>query len=193
MNARERMITALEHTKEPDQVPIFVEGMMGDFLRKSDALYGDSITDDDVLVIGGDWTWSKFYGFDAQWLHSSPVNMGPLAGINVGNVTGLSPGQTLDRWGHVDQKGIYQTGYLNTRELWETWIDAGYFDYEVSADWIRFWEKNYPVLLERDLVLVPVDVYFEKIRELFSFGNVGYFLRKNRDYGKVLARRIFAT
>jgi hypothetical protein len=191
MNARERMITALEHKREPDRVPVFVEGMMDKFRQQSDKLYGEQITDDKVVMIGGDWTWAKFYGFDSQWLHSSPVLMRPLKGIDLGKHVDKSTGQYLDRFGHIGQNGVYQTGFLNTKELWQEWIAAGYFEYKVDNAWIRSWEKNYRELLNRDLVLVPVDVIFEKVREAFSFARFAYFLRKERAFLEDLTRRIF--
>ncbi|MHA1733503.1 MAG: uroporphyrinogen decarboxylase family protein [Promethearchaeota archaeon] len=198
-NARERMITALERDGLPDRVPTFVEGMMSDFQRKSDEVYGDEIDDEHVLFVGGDWIWAKYYGFDAQWLHSSPVRMLPLNGIDPAKIELDEPNSRVGRFGGISQvvrrdTGIvhaYQTGYLNTLELWEEWIDAGYFDYRVDEDWIRQWEKNYPVLVERDLVPVPVDTIFEKVREAFSFGKFAYFLRKHRDFMRRLTKEIF--
>ena len=192
MNARDRMIKALDKSGEPDRVPIFIEGMMNKFLQNTDALYGDQISDEDFLSVKGDWTISKFYGFDAQWLHQSPIEMLPLNGINPRELTTGNPDDHIDRWGHIDAKGVYQSGFLNTKEIWQEWIDAGYFEYNVNEDWIRRWEKGYPIMVEHDLIPIPVEVHFEKIREAFTFGRFSYFLRKERAFMEELASRIFA-
>jgi hypothetical protein len=191
MNALDRMLTALSRKGIPDRVPIFVEGMMNQFRSQSDLQYGDEIDEEMVLLSGGDWTWAKFYRFDSIWLHSSPVKMKPLKNIDLDAIHLEDPKAQVSRFGGVGLRGIYQTGYLNTKELWQEWIDAGYFDYEVDNEWIRFWEKNYPQVLDRDLVLVPVDVIFEKVREAFSFGRFSYFLRKERPFLEMLTKKIF--
>lgn len=191
MNARERMIKALERSGEPDRVPIFIEGMMADFIKKTDQVYGDLITDEMILMINHDWTWSKFYGFDSQWLHSSPVQMKELRGIDTRQIRTKDPEEYVNRWGHVSKRGVYQSGYLNTKELWQEWIDAGYFEYQVDQKWIRSWEKSYPEMIKQDLIPVPVDVNYEKIREAFDFGKFSYFLRKERPFMQMLADKIF--
>jgi Uroporphyrinogen decarboxylase (URO-D) len=199
MNSRERMIRALERNDLPDRVPIFIEGMMSEFQRNSDELYGDDIEEEDLIIINGDWTWTKYYKFDSQWLHSTPVRLKPLNGIDPTKIDLGNPNRTVGRMGHISEKvrrenktvGAYQTGYLNTRELWQEWIDAGYFEYEIDNDWIRSWEKAYPKILEKDLILVPVDTFFEKIREAFTFGKFSYFLRKQKPFLKMLIEKMF--
>jgi hypothetical protein len=201
MKARERMIRALARKdgELPDRVPIFVEGMMHDFQRKCDDMYGEDI-EDHMLDRGSAWAWSFFFKFDSQWLHSSPVNMLPLRGIEPEKIDLGAPDMRVNRWGHIAHRTEnrstgtawgYSTGFLNTKEAWQEWINAGYFEYTVSEDWIRFWEKENRLFLEKDLVLVPVDVIFEKVREAFTFGKFAYFLRKERAFMEDLTRRIF--
>lgn len=191
MDARERFFRALSRSDLPDRVPTFVEGFMRKFASMTDQQYGESFTDSDLLMEGGDWTIGKYYGFDAQWLHSSPVRMKPLRGINLDEIILEDKEEHVNRLGHVGKRGIYQTGYLNTKELWQQWIDAGYFEYEVDTDWIRSWQKSYPKLLEREYIPIPVDVNFEKIREAFTFGKFSYFLRKDRAFMEELTHKIF--
>lgn len=171
---------------------------MGGFKRQCDEQYGDEITDAH-LELGWEWTWSFYFQFDSQWLHSSPVRMRPLAGIVPEEIDLGSPDRRVNRYGGISQRvhrptgdvWAYQEGYLNTRDLWDEWIAAGYFDYEVNNEWIRFWEKTYPQFLDRGLVLVPVDTIFEKVREAFSFGRFALFLRKDMDFMRTLTKRIF--
>ena len=191
MDNRDRIICALE-LGQPDRVPSFIESMMNGFIQKSDAMYGDEIKDSDIVLINGDWTWRKFYGFSGAWLHGSPIQMRDLS-LNLEKINLPEETMRLTRWGHIHQERTYVTGYLNTEELWNEWIDAGYFDYTVSADWIRIWEKGYKEALEHDLLLIPVDTIWEKIREAFSFARLAYFLRKpqKRQFLKRLIDRMF--
>lgn len=204
MDVRERMIRALAHKEGdvPDRVPIFVEGMMNRFKAKSQKEFGKELGLQDSLnyrKFGRNWKWSFYYKFDSCWLHASPVRMNPLfRKIGVKRIDGKN--LYLSRWGHLHQlsnkvsTGLtswYTSGYLNTKELWQEWIDAGYFDYSVSNSWIRKWEKRYPKFLDKGLVLVPVDTTFEKIREAFSFAKFAYFLRKERSFLEGLTKRIF--
>jgi hypothetical protein len=202
MDCRERMIRALERKELPDRVPIFVEGMMTEFKRKSWATWKRSDLWNVIrttLTIKQNWLWAKYYRFDAIWLHSSPIRMKSLTGIYPDKIDLGNPNRRVGRYGGISQKTIrngevvwpYQTGYLNTKELWQQWINAGYFDYEVNSDWIRRWEKDYPRFLQKDIVLVPVDVIFEKIREAFDFGRFSYFYRKELSFLKMLSDRIF--
>jgi hypothetical protein len=196
------MLRALEHKNGqlPDRVPTFVEGMMADFKRKCDDQYGEDLDDDMIFDLGANWAFTRFFKFDSQWLHSTPVNMKPLKGIEPSTIELGDPNLRLNRWGHIATKTSgrstgeawgYSTGYLNTKEEWQKWIDAGYFDFDVSAEWIRMWEKDYPKFVEKDLILVPVDVIFEKIREAFDFGKFAYFLRKERAFMEEITRKIF--
>ncbi len=205
MDVRERVIKALAHKdgELPDRVPTFVEGMMGHFKRKCDEKYGkkldDKIIDKAIGTIGFNWIWSFFFQFDSQWLHSSPVKMKPLS-IDINAIDLGEKNLRLSRFGGISQKTTdrytgeawgYIDGYLNSKEKWEEWIDAGYFDYEVSNEWIRHWEKTYPKVLEEGLMLIPVDTIFEKVREAFSFSRFAYFLRKDRPFMEKLTDKIF--
>jgi len=204
MNVRERMIRALAHKdgELPDRVPLFVEGLMPYFKRKSFKELGKEMSLLDHIhlrQIRKDWNWGSYYKFDSQWLHSTPIRMNPML-KKIGRIKSEGKNQYLSRWGHLSQitfnktfgfTGWYVTGHLNTKELWQEWIDAGYFDYSISNSWIRKWEKNYPKIVDNGLVLVPVDVIFEKIREAFTFAKFAYFLRKERSFLDDLTRRIF--
>ena len=203
MNVRERMIRALAHKEGelPDRVPIFVEGLMPYFKKKTIAEFRDdlSLKQRFQLSIGKQWNWGLFYKFDSCWLHSTSIRMNPLLS-KIGREKKNGQTQYLNRWGHLSQltfnkstgfMGWYVSGHLNTKELWQEWIDAGYFDYSVSNRWIRHWEKNYPKICNKGLVLVPVDTIFEKIREAFTFVKFAYFLRKERAFIEDLTQRIF--
>ncbi len=145
------------------------------------------------------WRYPLFYKFDSYWLHQTPVRMKSMTRI-VTKVNMNAKKEKINRWGHIHTLTFnrdtgpaagYSTGYLNTKELWQEWIDAGYFDFHVDNGWIRKWEKQYPKFLKKDLVLVPVDTFFEKVREAFTFGKFSYFLRKDRAFMEDLTRRIF--
>jgi uroporphyrinogen decarboxylase-like protein len=201
MDALERMQRALrrEEGELPDRVPLFAQGMMGGFKQKTEDVFGDDIEDEHVLIAGADFTLSKFYGFDSCWVHGSSEVMKPLNGIDLNAIDLGSPNRRLGRFGGISEVverngkkvGAYDTGYLNTKELWNEWIDAGYFEYEISNEWIRHWEKQYPIALERDFAPIPVTVFFEKIREAFTFGKFSYFTRKERPFLENLTHRIF--
>jgi len=185
------LLKALENDGEPDRVPSFAEGMMGIFKQKTLDMYDEKITDDQVLLVEGDWTLFKFFEFDAVWLHSTPVSYKPLVGMDP-NKNVAEPGMYVDRFGHVSRLSSngdykYQTGILNDEESWNKWIDAGYFETRVDLSWIDRWSKAYPKMLEADLVPVPVTVCFETIREAFDFGRFSYFYRKKPGFLKRLA------
>ncbi|MHA1791529.1 MAG: uroporphyrinogen decarboxylase family protein [Promethearchaeota archaeon] len=191
MNSRERVIKALENDGEPDRVPSFVEGMMAGFINNTLKRYEDDIEDDDVLIVNKDWTIYKFYKFDSGWLHSTPISYKPLEGIDIVNKP-LEDGLMVDRHGRVHKKAStgdykYQTGYLNTKDAWKEWIDAGYFDIEIKNEWVRSWEKGYQEIIKHDFIPIPVTVCFEPIREAFSFGHFAYFYRKEKVFLKKLA------
>ena len=83
MDARERMIRALAHKKGelPDRVPIFVEGLMSYFKKKSIREFWNEFSFNDRLKLtrfGKDWNWALFYKFDSYWLHSTPIRMNPM-------------------------------------------------------------------------------------------------------------------
>lgn len=194
MNARERLIKALENDGEPDRVPSFAEGMMDKFKKNTLDLYEDEIEDKNVVVEAGDWTLYKFYKFDGVWLHSTPISYKPLRGIKIGKDID-DPTIIIDRFGHVSRLSSngdykYQTGCLNDEDAWELWIDAGYFDTKFETSWVDTWLKAYPKLIEADLVPIPVTVCFETIREAFDFGRFSHFYRKKPDFLKMLAGKI---
>src|SRR6056297_1406244 len=206
MQPRERMIRALDHKDGvlPDRVPTFVEGMMRNFKQKCDEQYGEELSEETInkalKTLGFNWIWSFYFKFDSQWLHSSPVIMEDLRGIKLNEIDLGSDIQRVSRFGGISQKTTqrytgdawgYIDGYLNTKEKWEEWIDAGYFEHKVSNEWIRHWEKMYPKVLEKGLMLVPVDTIFEKVREAFSMGRFSYFLRKERPFMEKLTKKIF--
>ncbi|MHA1682353.1 MAG: uroporphyrinogen decarboxylase family protein [Promethearchaeota archaeon] len=195
MDARTRLLVALENDgTEPDRVPSFVEGMMEKFKGNALEIYEDDIEDDDVVLIEGDWTLYKFFKFDGVWLHSTPVRYKPLNGFDHNDII-PEEGVRVDRHGRVSRLAStgqykYQTGYLNTIEVWEEWMDAGYFDIEFDNGWVRRWEKAYRRMLEIDIVPVPVTTCFEPIREAFDFGKFSHFYRKRMDFLKKLADRM---
>nr|MDO8116953.1 hypothetical protein [Candidatus Sigynarchaeota archaeon] len=140
MNARDRVITALERRGEPDRVPSFAEGMMQDFQRNSLGLYEDDVQDDDVLMVERDWTLFKYFMIDSVWLHSTPISYKPMQAIDFESIHVPDNGK-VNRMGHVHRQTTsgswkYQTGYLNTEDLWNEWIDAGYFDIQFSESWV---------------------------------------------------------
>jgi hypothetical protein len=191
MDARGRVIKALENDGEPDRIPSFAQGMMGLFKEKAADIYEDDIKDEDVVLINGDWTLFKFFKFDSFWVHGTPTGYKPLNGIDPRTIKVVDGGY-VDRMGHVgrltrDGDGKYQTGYLNSVELWKDWIDAGYFDIEFNENWVRQWEKGYKQILDIDMISIPVTTCFEPIREAFSFGHFSYFYRKNMAFLKRLA------
>lgn len=200
---RERMIRALTHKEGelPDRVPIFVEGLMRQFKRKSIQEFGKDMSIWDHIQLrnfGNDWKWGLYYKFDSYWLHSTPVRMNPLL-KKIHRIKKDGRTHFVNRWGQVGRLGVdksgftiwYVTGNLNSKEIWQEWIDAGYFDFSISNSWIRTWEKKYPKILDKGLMLVPVDVVFEKIREAFTFAKFAYFLRKERSFMEHLTQRIF--
>lgn len=191
MDARTRVITALENQGEPDRVPSFAQGMMPLFKQNAIDMYEDAIAEDDIVLVNGDWTLFKFFKFDSFWVHGTPVSYKPLNGIDP-NAIEVEDGGRVTRMGHVkrytrDGDGKYQTGYLNSLERWEEWIDAGYFDITVHETWVHQWETGYKQLLDLDLVAIPVTTCFEPIREAFSFGRFSYFYRKHMPFLKRLA------
>ncbi|MEX2681583.1 MAG: uroporphyrinogen decarboxylase family protein [Candidatus Sigynarchaeota archaeon] len=194
MNARDRLIVALQNDGEPDRVPSFVEGMMGDFKKNTLDKYETAIGDDDVVLVSGmDFTLFKFYKFDAVWLHSTPVSWNPLKGLDPNDIV-IADGGKVNRFGHIHRltrstnNWKYQTGYLNTEELWKEWIAAGYFDVSFDPDWVTSWQKGYREMVDaHDLVPVPVTVCFEPIREAFDFGFFSHFYRKKPAFLKKLA------
>lgn len=190
MNNLERMVKALS-LEQPDRIPSFCQGMMGGFVKSTDEVYGDDI--DDYLLAGQDWTIYKFYGFSAAWVHSTPLSFKPL-NLDLNSVKLKEPDMSINRFGHIRQGTAYIDGYLNSEEEWNRWIDAGYFDYEIDNEWIRLWEKAYKQALDKDLVLIPVDVCWERIREAFSFGRLSNFMRKpeKRQFLQKLIDRNFA-
>ncbi len=194
MDARERVLKALERDEHIDRIPSFAEGMMQDFQQKSLDLYEDSVEDVDVLMVERDWTLFKFYKFDSVWLHSTPVSYKPLANIDLESINVPDNGR-VSRLGHVHRQTSegswkYQTGYLNTEEVWNEWIDAGYFDISFSNAWVRTWEKSYPQMVASGLIPVPVTTCFEPIREAFDFGWFSHFYRKKPGFLKKLAKLV---
>ena len=137
MKNLDRMIKALS-LEQPDRIPSFCQGMMNGFIKSTDEVYGDDI--DDYLLAGSDWTLYKFYGFSSVWTHTSPLSFKPL-NFELSSIKLKEPDMRIDRWAHIYQGNAYVDGYLNTEEEWNRWIDAGYFDYEISNEWIRTWEK----------------------------------------------------
>ncbi|MFX0100485.1 MAG: uroporphyrinogen decarboxylase family protein [Candidatus Hodarchaeota archaeon] len=191
MNARERVLKALENSGEPDRIPSFAQGMMGYFQQKAVEMYDDDIQEEDVTLVNGDWTLFKFFKFDSFWVHGNPIRYKPLNGINTNNIE-IEDNGRVTRMGHIHRftsegSAKYQSGYLNSKELWNDWIDAGYFDIDFDEDWVRRWEKGYKELLDVDLMSIPVTTCFEPIREAFSFGRFSYFYRKHMDFLKKLA------
>lgn len=95
MNSRERVIKAFSH-EEPDQVPVFVQSIMPKFYEKLEAKYADSVTDEDIIFVGRDYTLIKKLGFDMSWgascsttqydgsiLHAHPLpNLGANKSVN---------------------------------------------------------------------------------------------------------------
>jgi hypothetical protein len=205
MDARERIIRALARKDGdlPDRVPIFVEGMMKNFGKKSEKQFGKEFGLKERIRLnkyGRNWKWPFYYKFDSFWLHSTPIHMNSLLGKIGRKPKKNGKTQYLTRWGHFYELSYrkstgftswYTTGHLNTKELWKEWIDAGYFEYKVSNSWIRKWEKKYPKICDKGLVLVPVDTIFEKIREAFTLAKFAYFLRKERAFIENLTHRIF--
>ncbi len=193
MNARDRVIVALENDGEPDRVPSFVEGMMDEFKRNTMDKYEDAIGDDDVVLVNGmDFTLYKLYKFDAVWLHSTPISWKPLVGLDP-NAVAIENGGKVDRMGHINRLSSnnswkYQTGYLDTENLWQEWIAAGYFDIKFNDDWVTGWTKGYKQMVdEYDVLPVPVTTCFEPIREAFSFGRFSHAYRKKPGFLKRLA------
>ncbi|MHA1697250.1 MAG: uroporphyrinogen decarboxylase family protein, partial [Promethearchaeota archaeon] len=194
MDPRERLLKALENDGEPDKVPSFVEGMMAKFQSNALELYEDEIEDDDVILTGRDWTLFKFFKFDSAWLHSTPIHYEPLVDIDLDALSGDKE-IFVNRMGHVFRKNRfgslkYQTGFLNSEEIWKEWIDAGYFKINFDEQWVRFWEKSYEEMVARGLVPVPVTTCFEPIREAFSFGMFAHFYRKKMGFLKMLAKNV---
>ena len=198
MDAKERVMTALE-LEEPDRVPSFFEGMMSIFKDNFMRQYEDSIEDEDVLIGSfGDLTPYKYYGVDSVWLHSSPIKMGRLS-IDFDSVDLNDDRCAINRWGHIRRRSTvmgrnhsyYHNGYLNTEEKWKEWIDAGYFDYEIDNGWVRRWEKAYPEALEGNILLVPVDTTWEKIREACGMAGWARFTRKKPDLIRKLLDKLY--
>lgn len=192
MNARDRLIVALENDGEPDRVPSFVEGMMQEFKKNTIEKYEDDIGENDVVLVQGrDFTLFKFYKFDSFWLHEAPISWQRMS-LDPESIIIPDNGK-VNRFGHVkrlssENSWKYQTGYLNTEELWKEWIDAGYFEISVNADWISGWQKGYRQAIgEHGIVPVPVTVCFEPIREAFDFGMFSHFYRKKPEFLKKLA------
>ena len=78
MNARERVLKALENSGEPDRIPSFAQGMMAIFQQKAVEMYEDNIEEEDVILVNGDWTLYKFFKFDSFWVHGTPIRYKPL-------------------------------------------------------------------------------------------------------------------
>ncbi|MBD3187684.1 hypothetical protein GF325_12690 [Candidatus Bathyarchaeota archaeon] len=173
MDARQRLLVALENKEEPDRVPSFVEGMMAGFRQAAIQRFEDDILEEDILLVEGDWTLYKFYQFDGVWLHQVPIRYKSLK-IQEDVQASLEGEERVDRFGRLHRKNRYgqfkyQSGFLNSMESWERWIDAGYFDVEIDTSWITRWESAYPKMIDQGLVPIPVTTCFEPIREAFSF------------------------
>lgn len=198
MDARDRVMTALK-IEEPDRVPSFFEGMMSIFKDNFMYKYEDEIEEDKVLFGSfGDLTPYKYYGVDSVWLHSSPIRLGSLS-IDLKKIDLGDDRCGISRLGHIRRSSTvmgrphsyYHNGYLNTKEKWKEWIDAGYFDYEIDNGWVRRWEKAYPEALDGDILLVPVDTTWEKIREACGMAGWARFMRKDPDFIKFLLDKLY--
>jgi hypothetical protein len=189
MDCRERVLKALE-LGEPDRVPSFFESVMSNFSKRWHDKYDDEINDEDVVIGNfGDLTFYKKIGVDSCWLHSSPIKMKPFS-IDLDKID-VGPDSHVSRTGSIGKHGYYRGGYLTTEELWKQWIEAGYFDYEIDNSWIRHWEKAYPEALKGGVMLVPVDVTWERIREGMGMATWARLCRKNLSFIKKLLQSLY--
>jgi hypothetical protein len=146
MNARERILKAFNH-EESDRIPTFCQSMMPIFEQQLEEMWGDSITDDDIVLFGGkNYTMFKKLGFDSAWGASGVYARSPEK-VRDFNFPKLDdPEYFVDSNGRIERRTIlngltytwYVRGYLTTEELADEWYDHFFSDmWEVDPNSIK--------------------------------------------------------
>lgn len=169
MNVAEGIVTSLKREKEPDRVYSFVQGIMPAFERAFDEKYGDTLDDDEIIILPGkDIVLHKKLGFDSSWYGSPspPVQFGEKHGKLLQQFNekyhGINPNYFVNASGGLYNRGeisghphnFQMDGLLKTEETWEDWYE-GYTVGEIPDSAVDQVNEAYRMGLENDFLIIP--------------------------------------
>lgn len=195
MNVVDGIITSLRREREPDRVYSFVQGIMELFARNFDEQLGDSLAEEDIVILPNkDITIHKALGFDSSWCGSAgpTVTYGDrhpamvkemndkYQKINPDYMVTTSGSLVKNRaYGALIVHGYQVDGLLKTRELWEEWHEGmavgGIADHHVDE-----LDGSIRMGIEHDFLEIPsVGLLMEPLIATIGIDSIGKFARKD--------------
>jgi uroporphyrinogen-III decarboxylase len=104
MNARDRIIKAFNH-EEADRVPTFLQSMMPNFITAWENRFQDEIQDDEILLVGKDFTPYVKLGLDSGWGAACPTTYNDPEIQKQYPLPDLGPGKHVDTTGRITEMG----------------------------------------------------------------------------------------
>ncbi|MEX2684068.1 MAG: uroporphyrinogen decarboxylase family protein [Candidatus Sigynarchaeota archaeon] len=195
MNVVDGIITSLKREREPDRVYSFVQGIMELFARNFDEKFGDSLREDDIVILPNkDITIHKVLGFDSSWCGSASPSIvygdqhpALLKELNE-RYQKINPDYKVTASGSLvkihaygrDLIHNYQVdGLLKTREIWEKWheglVVGDIADYHVDE-----LDEAIHQGIEHDFLEIPsVGLLMEPLIATIGIDSIGRFARKD--------------
>jgi uroporphyrinogen-III decarboxylase len=116
MNSRERILKAFDH-EEGDQVPTFVQSIMPKFYQAMETRYEDEVEDEDVILLGKDFTLIKKMGFDMSWGANLQTHNYDTSITTAYPLPNPGTNHMIERTGRITQTGILNGHF-------QSWVDG---------------------------------------------------------------------